>query len=275
MRVRTESRGDSADGTFNAAAGAVLELAPNDSALFSGTYTGSGLGKVQLTGTLRTSGAGATFDFPDGLFDWVSGSIVGAGVGLINDGTIGVTSANDKILFGVLVNNNTIRHRGTGRVLLNTSSVLDVPAGGVYDFEGDGGIGQSSIGGGGTPAIELRGTLRKSGGAGTSLLDGATPNPFTFVGQTGVMDDSSGLYFMRNRIYDPAVGRFTQRDPIGFSGSDANTYRYVQNNPLGFIDPLGLEQVQQAITITSNNPPPNPYAGNYEQISGELNDILG
>ncbi len=186
-----DTPGVSTGGTFNAAGGAVLELAPNGGASFAGMYTGSGMGKVQLTGGLSTSGAGATFDFPDGLFDWVSGSISGAGAGLTNNGTIGVTSASDKTLFGLLVNNDTIRHSGTGRVLLNTSSVLDVPAGGVYDFEADGGIGRSALGGGGTPEFRLRGTLRKSSGAGTSLFDGS-PDTFNFNLTGGVVDVQSG-----------------------------------------------------------------------------------
>lgn len=70
---------------------------------------------------------------------------------------------------------------------------------------------------------------------------GNTPNPFTFVGQSGVMDDGSGLYFMRNRSYDPALGRFTQEDPSGFGGGDTNLYRYASNNPTTFIDPSGLQ----------------------------------
>jgi RHS repeat-associated protein len=70
---------------------------------------------------------------------------------------------------------------------------------------------------------------------------GSASNPFTFVGQSGVMDDGSGLYFMRNRSYDPTLGRFTQEDPSGFGGGDTNLYRYASNNPTTFIDPSGLQ----------------------------------
>jgi uncharacterized protein RhaS with RHS repeats len=35
-------------------------------------------------------------------------------------------------------------------------------------------------------------------------------------------------------------GRFISRDPIGFAGGDVNLYRYVQNNPINWIDPDGL-----------------------------------
>jgi len=36
------------------------------------------------------------------------------------------------------------------------------------------------------------------------------------------------------------VGRFIQKDPIGFDGGDVNLYGYVQNNPVNWVDPEGL-----------------------------------
>jgi RHS repeat-associated protein len=49
-----------------------------------------------------------------------------------------------------------------------------------------------------------------------------------------------GLYDLRNRFYSPDTGRFLQPDPIGFWGDSKNLYRYVQNNPAKWCDPLGL-----------------------------------
>jgi RHS repeat-associated protein len=72
---------------------------------------------------------------------------------------------------------------------------------------------------------------------------GAYPNPFTFVGQSGVADEGEGLYFMRNRWYDPAVGSFTQTDPAGIGAGDGNLYRYAQNRPITDSDPLGLQDL--------------------------------
>jgi RHS repeat-associated protein len=69
---------------------------------------------------------------------------------------------------------------------------------------------------------------------------GSTPNPFTYVGQFGVGDGGEGEYFMRNRWYDPAAGRFTQSDPLEIYGGSANFYLYVQNGPLQNVDPTGL-----------------------------------
>ncbi len=69
----------------------------------------------------------------------------------------------------------------------------------------------------------------------------AVVNPFTFGGQFGVMDEGTGLYFMRHRWYDPTTGRFTQPDPLSYGAGDANLYRYAGNNPLNSVDPAGLD----------------------------------
>jgi uncharacterized protein RhaS with RHS repeats len=44
----------------------------------------------------------------------------------------------------------------------------------------------------------------------------------------------------RNRVELPTLGVFLQPDPIGFKGDAANLYRFVNNNAVNRIDPLGL-----------------------------------
>jgi len=66
-----------------------------------------------------------------------------------------------------------------------------------------------------------------------------TENSFTFVGESGVMDDCTGLYFMQYRYYSPITGQFITPDTLGiFSGR--NLYTYVRNRLTTHIDPLGL-----------------------------------
>ena len=69
---------------------------------------------------------------------------------------------------------------------------------------------------------------------------GLMSQPFTYVGEYGVMAELGGLYYMRARYYDPEVGRFISEDPIEFEGGQTNLYAYVGGNPINRMDPSGL-----------------------------------
>ena len=64
---------------------------------------------------------------------------------------------------------------------------------------------------------------------------GTSDNTCKFTGKE--FDADSNLYYYGARYYDPYIGRFTQRDPIG---DGVNWYAYVANNPLAFVDPTGM-----------------------------------
>lgn len=70
-------------------------------------------------------------------------------------------------------------------------------------------------------------------------------NPFTFVGGLGVLDEGGGLFYMRQRFYDAATGRFLQKDPAGFEGG-INLYAYAAGNPVNSVDPAGTWDVNWA-----------------------------
>jgi len=62
--------------------------------------------------------------------------------------------------------------------------------------------------------------------------------PFGFAG--GLYDSLTGLVRFGARDYDPTVGRWTSKDPIGFASEDTNLYAYVYNDPVNSVDPSGL-----------------------------------
>jgi len=62
--------------------------------------------------------------------------------------------------------------------------------------------------------------------------------PFGFAG--GMSDSLTGLVHFGTRDYDPSVGRWTTKDPIGFASEDTNLYAYVYNDPVNSVDPSGL-----------------------------------
>jgi RHS repeat-associated protein len=53
---------------------------------------------------------------------------------------------------------------------------------------------------------------------------------------------SGETYYNYFRTYQPNQGRYTQNDPIGLEGG-MNRFGYVEENPLSWIDPLGLDPV--------------------------------
>lgn len=56
----------------------------------------------------------------------------------------------------------------------------------------------------------------------------------------GLVDEATGLVLFGSRDYEPASGRWTARDPIGFDGGQGNLYAYVGSSPVQHRDPTGL-----------------------------------
>jgi RHS repeat-associated protein len=71
--------------------------------------------------------------------------------------------------------------------------------------------------------------------------------PFSFAG--GLHDRDTGLIRFGYRDYDPDIGRWTAKDPIGFEAGDLNFYSYVQNNPGNSVDPSGLFVARSWIAV--------------------------
>jgi RHS repeat-associated protein len=76
----------------------------------------------------------------------------------------------------------------------------------------------------------------------TTQAGTTSTNPHQYTGRE---NDGTGLYFYRARYYDPQLMRFISEDPIGLAGG-VNSYGYVEGDPIGQNDPLGL--------VASNDP---------------------
>ena len=61
-----------------------------------------------------------------------------------------------------------------------------------------------------------------------------TKNKLKFTGNA--LDPGTGFYYLRARYYDPAIGRFINKDP----SAAGNSYSYGANNPVLLTDPSGL-----------------------------------
>jgi len=68
---------------------------------------------------------------------------------------------------------------------------------------------------------------------------GSITNAYGFTGEQQ-FNEADNLVFLRARYYKPSIGRFINRDPIGYEGG-MNLYTYVRNNPVMFKDPLGMD----------------------------------
>jgi RHS repeat-associated protein len=81
-----------------------------------------------------------------------------------------------------------------------------------------------------------------------NLIDSANYTPWgeikqggvaSLFGYTGREGRDDGQWYYRARFYEPASGRFLSEDPLRFEAG-ANLYRYVENDPVNYVDPEGL-----------------------------------
>ena len=80
-------------------------------------------------------------------------------------------------------------------------------------------------------------------------FEGAFGNPYLYTGRR--YDPETGLYYYRARMSSAAQRRFLQPDPIGYAGG-MNMYAYVGNNPVMYVDPWGLADINLHIPNSAN-----------------------
>jgi len=89
----------------------------------------------------------------------------------------------------------------------------------------------------------------------TAETQATTNQKFTSYDRSG----TTGLDYAVNRTYNSGQSRFTQVDPIGMASASIgdpqslNLFAYVENDPIGFVDPSGLDIIDpDPIDLTPN-----------------------
>jgi RHS repeat-associated protein len=121
-----------------------------------------------------------------------------------------------------------------------------------YQADGSGSITSLAL-----PSSAIAATYSYDSFGNITTSTGSTTNPFRYVGRE--FDVESAIYYNRARYFDQTRGRFISEDPVGFSGG-LNFYAYVRNNPVSFVDPMGLcTQVSPWVQVPSAGPPAQPF----------------
>ena len=82
----------------------------------------------------------------------------------------------------------------------------------------------------------------------TPLAGNASAYGWLYLHQGGRMDTVTGWYAFRNRDLIPSEGRWAERDPLGFGGSQADLYEFMFGSPVNFTDPSGLGLISWVYT---------------------------
>lgn len=106
--------------------------------------------------------------------------------------------------------------------------------------------------------LEFEGDVLRGHPSGVAVGCSGNALSYRYVGALGVRwDAATGLYYMRQRWYDPGLGRFLSRDIL----RTINRYAYCSNKPTSFIDPLGLQDCPCPDTSSKVPNPLVPFQG--------------
>jgi RHS repeat-associated protein len=228
---------------------------------FGATYTYTPNGEVAT----KTDGAGLTRYSYDGR-----GVLVGAALPASHSVAYGLDAVGRRVS---RTYDSAVTHRWVYRNGLQIGAEVDV-AGSVLSRFVYGGMSQTPAymdRGGVTYAFvtdhlaSVRFVVRQSDGVIMQALtydpwgkvtSDTSPGfqPFGFAG--GVYDLATGLVRFGARDYDPAVGRWTSKDPIRFAGGlnlswGWNLYEYAQSDPINVIDTSGRAPTQVLVRVVN------------------------
>ena len=238
--------GTSTGGTFTVAQNSIIDLTGgSDDSTFTGTYTGSGLGSVDLaSGQINIGIGGATLNFPGSMFQWTGGVIDGAGGVLTNQGTMNLAGPNEKQIYadGTLDDFGTIIQTGTGNFGLHSDNqaptTLEIEPGALYLIESDAGVDNQGLG---DNVIDNLGTIRKTAGTGTSTLYVPQQGSLNNVGT--IEADSGTLYLEASTI-----------DQLSSEALTGGTWNALNGSTLAFPSGTSITNNEASITLDGSGP---------------------
>jgi RHS repeat-associated protein len=118
-------------------------------------------------------------------------------------------------------------------------------------------------------AAAITDTYRYSAFGDIETQTGTTTNSYLFTGQQ--FDSSTGLYSLRARYYDAAVGRFLSRDTWAIDRQnpmELNRYVYAANNPIRYSDPSGYFAADYGFGASLQRANTQSFAGAVAGFSG-------
>ena len=137
----------------------------------------------------------------------------------------------------------------------------------VYFYDGNGNVGQVVDLFTATPPESVQASYDYDAYGGARIADGtyAADNPMRF--STKYFDDETGFGYWGMRHYDPAMGRWLNRDPLQETAG-FNMYTYVANEPISGVDSIGLMETRQRTLCPTTGTPSDPPAPSPSIIPG-------
>jgi RHS repeat-associated protein len=80
----------------------------------------------------------------------------------------------------------------------------------------------------------------------SELTSETFPQSYRFTGER--YDDATEFYYLRARMYDPRIGRFTATDPVEDQANRFHLYDYCHNDPVNYVD-LGGRQMETLASL--------------------------
>jgi hypothetical protein len=185
--------GDSSNGVFEVASGAVLDLTGGGGPTWAGEMTGSGLGTVSLADGSINASPSLTLGFTNDLFQWDGGAFEGI---ITNNGIVTITSSNVSLLTGsdsTFFNKGVVVQQiGSGGLAIggyNDNDYFNNEPGATYQFASDSSI-LNDYPGNDNPVFTNQGLIWKSGGTNYSAIE------MTFDNQGGSIEVDSGTLYL-------------------------------------------------------------------------------